>query len=117
MRLRVRFAKLGKVRWTSHRDVARMWERAFRRARLPVAYQAVELYTGILGGDGERSADSGESRTMSACFRAIAVVVLASVLGVFVPLAARQDTAAATDALDMYRPRARVTGSTYGSVP
>src|SRR5205085_1236636 len=38
MRLRVRFAKLGKVRWTSHRDVARMWERAFRRARLPVAY-------------------------------------------------------------------------------
>jgi len=38
MRLRVRFAQLGKVRWTSHRDVARMWERAFRRARLPVAY-------------------------------------------------------------------------------
>ena len=38
MRLRVRFVKLGKVRWTSHRDVARMWERAFRRVRLPVAY-------------------------------------------------------------------------------
>src|SRR6059036_543842 len=38
MRVRVRFNKLGKVRWTSHRDVARMWERAFRRARLPVAY-------------------------------------------------------------------------------
>src|SRR5207248_297394 len=37
-RLRVRFVKLGKVRWTSHRDVSRMWERAFRRARLPVAY-------------------------------------------------------------------------------
>ncbi len=37
-RLRIRFAKLGKVRWTSHRDVARMWERAFRRARLPLAY-------------------------------------------------------------------------------
>jgi radical SAM-linked protein len=34
----VRFAKLGKVRWTSHRDVARMWERAFRRVGLPVAY-------------------------------------------------------------------------------
>ena len=33
MRVRVRFAKLGKVRWTSHRDVARMWERAFRRDR------------------------------------------------------------------------------------
>ncbi len=38
MRVRLRFAKLGKLRWTSHRDVARMWERAFRRARLPLAY-------------------------------------------------------------------------------
>jgi radical SAM-linked protein len=38
MRLRIRFAKVGRVRWTSHRDVARMWERALRRARLPVAY-------------------------------------------------------------------------------
>ena len=38
MRLRIRFTKLGKVRWTSHRDVARMWERAFRRVGLPLAY-------------------------------------------------------------------------------
>jgi radical SAM-linked protein len=38
VRLRIRFAKLGRVRWTSHRDVARMWERAFRRVVLPVAY-------------------------------------------------------------------------------
>jgi radical SAM-linked protein len=38
MRVRFRFTKLGKVRWTSHRDVARMWERALRRAGLPVAY-------------------------------------------------------------------------------
>jgi len=37
VRVRLRFVKLGKVRWTSHRDVARMWERAFRRAALPVA--------------------------------------------------------------------------------
>jgi radical SAM-linked protein len=29
---------MGRVRWTSHRDVARMWERALRRARLPMAY-------------------------------------------------------------------------------
>ncbi|MGH9123857.1 MAG: TIGR03936 family radical SAM-associated protein [Acidimicrobiales bacterium] len=35
--LRIRFAKLGKIRWTSHRDTARMWERAFRRVGLPVA--------------------------------------------------------------------------------
>jgi radical SAM-linked protein len=39
-RIRVRFVKLGKIRWTSHRDVARMWERAFRRVQLPVAYSA-----------------------------------------------------------------------------
>ena len=38
MRLRLRFTKLGKIRWTSHRDVARMWERALRRVQLPVAY-------------------------------------------------------------------------------
>ncbi|HVE94995.1 MAG TPA: TIGR03936 family radical SAM-associated protein [Acidimicrobiales bacterium] len=38
MRLRVRFSKLGKVRWISHRDVARCLERAFRRVDLPVAY-------------------------------------------------------------------------------
>ena len=38
MRVRLRFSKLGKVRFTSHRDVARIWERALRRAELPVAY-------------------------------------------------------------------------------
>ena len=37
-KLRVRFGKTGKVRFTSHRDVARIWERALRRAGLPVAY-------------------------------------------------------------------------------
>ena len=37
-RVRLRYSKLGKVRWTSHRDVARMWERALRRAEVPVAY-------------------------------------------------------------------------------
>jgi radical SAM-linked protein len=37
-RVRIRFAKLGKIRWTSHRDTARMWERSFRRIELPLAY-------------------------------------------------------------------------------
>jgi radical SAM-linked protein len=37
-RLRLRFSKAGKIRFTSHRDVARMWERALRRSGLPVAY-------------------------------------------------------------------------------
>lgn len=40
MKIRIRYAKLGKIRWTSHRDVARMWERAFRRAELPLVYTA-----------------------------------------------------------------------------
>jgi len=40
MRVRLRFTKLGKIRWTSHRDVARMWERALRRTSLPVARTA-----------------------------------------------------------------------------
>ena len=38
MRLRIRFSKLGKVRFTSHRDVARIWERAVRRAGVAVKY-------------------------------------------------------------------------------
>jgi radical SAM-linked protein len=33
----VRYAKLGKVRFTSHRDTARIWERALRRVGLRVA--------------------------------------------------------------------------------
>ncbi len=40
MKIRARFGKIGRVRWTSHRDVARMWERALRRAAVPVAYTA-----------------------------------------------------------------------------
>jgi radical SAM-linked protein len=40
VRVRVRFSKLGKVRFTSQRDVARMWERALRRDRFPMAYTA-----------------------------------------------------------------------------
>jgi radical SAM-linked protein len=38
VRLRVRFTKHGKVRFTSHRDVARIWERALRKAEVRVAY-------------------------------------------------------------------------------
>lgn len=37
-KVRIRFSKLGKIRFTSHRDVARIWERALRRAAVPVAY-------------------------------------------------------------------------------
>jgi len=36
--VRLRFTKLGKVRFTSHRDVARVFERALRKAAIPVAY-------------------------------------------------------------------------------
>ena len=40
IRVRIRFSKTGKIRWTSHRDLARMWERAFRRTNLPLAYSS-----------------------------------------------------------------------------
>ncbi|HEY5023837.1 MAG TPA: TIGR03936 family radical SAM-associated protein [Acidimicrobiales bacterium] len=40
MRIRARYTKVGRVRWTSHRDVARMWERGLRRGRVPVSYTA-----------------------------------------------------------------------------
>jgi len=37
MRIRLRYAKTGKIRFSSHRDMARCWERALRRVELPVA--------------------------------------------------------------------------------
>ncbi|MDP9335486.1 MAG: TIGR03936 family radical SAM-associated protein [Actinomycetota bacterium] len=36
--VRLRYTKLGKIRWISHRDVARALERAFRIAQLPLAF-------------------------------------------------------------------------------
>lgn len=39
-RLRIRYAKRGPLRFSSHRDFARALERALRRARVPMAYSA-----------------------------------------------------------------------------
>jgi radical SAM-linked protein len=36
--VRLKFTKLGKIRFTSHRDVARLFERALRKAAVDVAY-------------------------------------------------------------------------------
>ncbi|MSQ43344.1 MAG: DUF2344 domain-containing protein [Chloroflexi bacterium] len=38
VRVRLTFTKLGPLRYIGHLDLARVWERAVRRARLPVAY-------------------------------------------------------------------------------
>ncbi len=38
MRLRIRFSKLGKVRFVGHRDVARIVERGLRRCGVPFTY-------------------------------------------------------------------------------
>ena len=39
-RVRIRYAKRGRLRFTSHRDFARAFERALRRANVPMAYSA-----------------------------------------------------------------------------
>ncbi len=39
-KLRLRYTKRGRLRFTSHRDIARAFERALRRARVPMAYSA-----------------------------------------------------------------------------
>jgi radical SAM-linked protein len=39
-RVRIRYAKRGRLRFTSHRDFARAFERALRRAEVPMAYSA-----------------------------------------------------------------------------
>ena len=38
MKVRIRWVKQGKIRFTSHRDVARIWERALRKAQVSVVY-------------------------------------------------------------------------------
>jgi len=39
-KLRLRYTKRGRLRFTSHRDIARAFERALRRAQVPMAYSA-----------------------------------------------------------------------------
>jgi radical SAM-linked protein len=39
-RVRLRYTKRGRLRFTSHRDIARAFERALRRAQVPMAYSA-----------------------------------------------------------------------------
>jgi radical SAM-linked protein len=39
-RIRLRYTKRGRLRFTSHRDFQRAFERALRRARVPMAYSA-----------------------------------------------------------------------------
>src|SRR5687768_8150139 len=39
-KLRIRYAKRGRLRFTSHRDFARAFERAVRRARVPIAFSS-----------------------------------------------------------------------------
>jgi radical SAM-linked protein len=39
-RLRIRYAKRGRLRFTSHRDFSRAFERALVRARVPMAYSS-----------------------------------------------------------------------------
>lgn len=37
MKARISYSKMGKIRFTGHRDVARIWERSLRKAEVPVA--------------------------------------------------------------------------------
>src|SRR5687768_18378262 len=39
-RLRLRYAKRDRLRFTSHRDFARAFERAVRRARVPIGFSS-----------------------------------------------------------------------------
>ena len=38
IRVRIKYAKTGWLKYTSNLDVQKIWERALRRARLPLAY-------------------------------------------------------------------------------
>ena len=38
MILRLQTTKIGKIRFASHRDIAKVWERSLRRAEIPLIY-------------------------------------------------------------------------------
>src|SRR5690606_29749085 len=38
VRHRIRYSKMGKIRFLSHRDLARVWERGLRRSGIRVSY-------------------------------------------------------------------------------
>jgi radical SAM-linked protein len=38
IKVRLKFTKIGKIRFASHRDVARIWERSLRTAGVPMVY-------------------------------------------------------------------------------
>ncbi|MEY3492603.1 MAG: hypothetical protein RL413_21, partial [Actinomycetota bacterium] len=40
MKVRLAYSKIGKIRFLGHLDVAHLWERAFRKAKLGVAVSA-----------------------------------------------------------------------------
>src|SRR5262245_30418134 len=53
-RYRLLYSKLGPLKFISHLDLARLWERTFRRAKIPVAYSQgfnprpkIQLATGL----------------------------------------------------------------------
>ncbi len=59
-RLRLRYTKAGRIRFTSHRDLARIWERSLRRTGLPVAQTEgfsprAKLHFGLALGTGYES--------------------------------------------------------------
>ena len=87
MRGRVRFSKYGKIRFVSHRDLARVWERALRRAELPVAMTEgftprPKLHFGLALGTGYESA--GEYLDIDFT-RAVDLALLPEVLGAALP--------------------------------
>ena len=50
-KLRIRYAKRGRLRFASHRDLARTLERALRRAQVPMAFSAgFSRFFSFLGG-------------------------------------------------------------------
>ena len=57
-RLRIRYAKRGRMRFTSHRDFSRAFERALARARVTMAYSN-SASTRTRGSYARRGADRG----------------------------------------------------------
>ncbi|MGY6500367.1 MAG: TIGR03936 family radical SAM-associated protein [Acidimicrobiales bacterium] len=90
MRLRLRFTKLGKVRFLGHRDLARVWERTLRRAELPVAYSEgfsprPKVAFGLALSTGYESLGEYLDVDLDTSVRPVELVTLADRLSAFLP--------------------------------
>ena len=113
-RLRIAYRKVGAVRYISHLDLMRTWERALRRAELPLAYtQGFSPHARLALGAALPVGMSGERELLDTWMRpAVAPVEVAKRLGPVLPEGLE---VVAVEEIDHREPslQSQITSATY----